>query len=77
MCVWGGAVQVGAIYAFAPGWFLDVNHTYARSANFTIENSIFVHNQIGPLTDFGPAFLNTREQVTNQSLTITLNYQFR
>jgi opacity protein-like surface antigen len=74
--VWSGAAQVGVRYSFAPGWFLDVNYTYARSANFTIENSVFVHNQIGQLMDSGPAFLNTREQVTNQSVTLTLNYQF-
>jgi opacity protein-like surface antigen len=74
--VWGGALQVGAMYAFARGWFLDLNYTYARSANFTIENPVFVHNQIGPLTFSGPAVLNTQERVTNQSAMLTLNYQF-
>lgn len=58
------------------GWFLDVNYTYARSANFTIVNPVFVHNQIGPLTISGPAVLNTQERVTNQSVTLTLNYKF-
>jgi opacity protein-like surface antigen len=74
--VWGGALQVGAMYAFAACWFLDLNYTYARSANFTIENPVFVHNQIGPLTISGPAVLNTQERVTNQSVVLTLNYQF-
>lgn len=74
--VWGGAAQVGTTYAFAPGWFLDVSYTYARSANFTIENPVFVHNQIGPFTISGPAVLNTHERVTNQSVMLTLNYQF-
>jgi hypothetical protein len=64
------------MYAFAPGWFLDVNYTYARSVNLAIENSVFVHNQIGPVTDSGPAVLNTKERITNQSVTLTLNYQF-
>jgi opacity protein-like surface antigen len=73
--VWGGAAQVGAMYAFAPGWFLDVNYTYARSANFSIENWFFVHNQIGQLMDSGTAVLNTKDRVTNQSVTLTLNYQ--
>jgi opacity protein-like surface antigen len=36
--MWGGAAQVGTTYAFARGWFLDFAYTYARSANFTIEN---------------------------------------
>jgi opacity protein-like surface antigen len=75
--VWGGALQAGAMYAFAPRWFLDLNYTYARSANFTIENPVFVHNQIGPLTISGPAVLNTQERVTNQSVMLTLNYRFQ
>jgi opacity protein-like surface antigen len=74
--LWGGAAQVGAMYAFALGWFLDVNYTYARSADFTIVNWFFVHNQIGQLADSGTAVLNTKERVTNQSVTLTLNYQF-
>jgi opacity protein-like surface antigen len=68
--------QVGAMYAFAPHWFLDVNYTFARSSNFTIVNPVFVHTQIGPLTLSGPAVLNAQEHVTNQSVTLTLNYRF-
>ena len=74
--VWGGAAQVGGMYAFAGGWFLDVAYTYARSANFTIENPVIVHGQMGPLTISGPAVLNAQERVTNQSVTLTLNYKF-
>ncbi len=73
--VGGGAAQVGTMYAFARGWFLDFAYTYARSLNFTIVNPAFVHNQIGALTLSGPAVLNTRERVTNQSVMLTLNYQ--
>jgi opacity protein-like surface antigen len=74
--VWGGAAQVGTTYAFAPGWFLDFSYTFARSANFSIENSVFVRNQIGSLTVSGPAVLNTQERVPNQSVMLTLNFQF-
>ncbi len=74
--VWGGAAQVGATYAFTRGWFLDFAYTYARSANFNIENSVFVQNQAGAVTISGPAVLNTQERVTNQSVTLTLNYRF-
>jgi opacity protein-like surface antigen len=74
--VWGGAAQVGTTYAFAGGWFLDFAYTYARSANFNISNPVFVQNQIGPLTISGPAVLNAQERVTNQSVTLTLNYKF-
>jgi opacity protein-like surface antigen len=73
---WGGAAQVGAMYAFDPRWYLDLSYTYARSANFTIENPVIVHNQIGLLTFSGPAVLNTQERVTNQSVLLMLNYQF-
>jgi opacity protein-like surface antigen len=75
--VWGGATQVGAAYALTGGWFLDFAYTYARSANFNIENSVFVQNKVGPVTISGPAVLNTQERVTNQSLELTLNYRFR
>ena len=75
--VWGGAAQVGTAYAFAgSGWFLDLAYTYARSATFNISNPVFVQNQIGPLTISGPAVLNAQERVTNQSVTLTLNYKF-
>ncbi len=58
------------------GWFLDFSYTYARSANFTIENPVFVQNQIGQLKISGPAVPNAQERVTNQSVTLTLNYKF-
>jgi opacity protein-like surface antigen len=75
--VWGGAVQVGAAYAFARNWFLDFSYTYAVSENFTIEDPVFVHNQVGSLTFSGPAVLNAQEQVVDQSVELTLNYRFR
>jgi opacity protein-like surface antigen len=74
--VWGGAAQVGTTYSFAGGWFLDFAYTYARSANFTIVDPVSVFNQNGPLTISGSAVLNAQERVTNQSLTLTLNYKF-
>jgi opacity protein-like surface antigen len=74
--VWGGAAQVGTTYAFASGLFLDFAYTYARSANFTIVDPVTVFNQMGPLTTTGSAVLNAQERVTNQSVTLTLNFQF-
>ena len=73
--VWGGAAQVGTTYAFG-GWFLDFAYTYARSANFTIVDPVAVFNQMGPLTVSGSALLNAQERVSNQSVTLTLNYKF-
>lgn len=74
--VWGGAAQVGATYSLGRGWFLDLAYTYARSANFKIKDSVNVYNKNGSLTVSGPAVLNARERVTNQSVTLTLNYLF-
>ena len=74
--VWGGAAQVGTTYAFAGGWFLDFAYTYARSANFTIVDTVAVFNQNGTLMTSGSAVLNAQERVINQSVTLTLNYQF-
>jgi opacity protein-like surface antigen len=75
--VWGGAAQVGTMYALRGNWFLDFSYTYARSANFSIANPVFVQNTTGTMTTSGPAVLNTQEQITNQSVTLTLNYKFR
>jgi opacity protein-like surface antigen len=72
----GGAAQVGTTYAFDRSWFLDFAYTYARSASFKIENSVFVQNQVGTVRISGPAVLNTQERVSNQALTLTLNYRF-
>jgi opacity protein-like surface antigen len=75
--VWGGAAQVGVSYALAPRWFLDFAYTYARSGSFKIQNSVNLTSPTrGPLMSSGSAVLNTHEQVTNQSVMLTLNRQF-
>jgi hypothetical protein len=74
--VWGGAAQIGATYAIAPRWFLDFSYTYARSSSFYISDVVSFSNQNVPLTSGGIAYLNAREQVTNQSVAVTLNRQF-
>jgi opacity protein-like surface antigen len=74
--VWGGAARVGATYAIGPRWFLDLAYTFARSEEFKIKNAASFSNSNGPLTSSGVAFLNTREQITNQSVVLTLNRQF-
>ena len=74
--VWGGAAMVGATYALAPRWFLDVGYTYARSANFNIQDVVSFSNRNGVLTSSGIAFLNAQERIINQSMVVTLNRQF-
>jgi opacity protein-like surface antigen len=71
-----GVAQVGATYALGPRWFLDLGYTYARSAEFKIRNSASFSNANGPLTSSGVAFLSTREQITNQSVVLTINRSF-
>ena len=53
-----------------------MNYTFARSATLTIINNVAVQGQNGTVTDSGTAVLNTQERITNQSVMITLNYQF-
>ena len=74
--VWGGAARVGATHAIGPRWFLDLAYTFARSEEFKIKNAASFSNSNGPLTSSGVAFLNTREQITKQSVVLTLNRQF-
>lgn len=74
--VWGGAAQIGATYALGPRWFLDFAYTWARSEQFKIAFATRFTNQNGPLTSEGTAFLNGREQITNQSVVLTLNRLF-
>jgi hypothetical protein len=73
--VWGGAAQARPM-PIGPRWFLDLAFTFARSEEFKINNSASFSNSNGPLTSSGVAFLNTREQITNQSVVLTLNRQF-
>jgi hypothetical protein len=58
-----------------PRWFLDVGYTYARSANFNIQDFVSFTNQNGMLTSSGTGFLNARERITDQSVVVTLNRQ--
>lgn len=55
---------------------MDVGYTYARSANFNIQDSFSFANQTGTLASNGTAFLNAQQRTTNQSLVLTLNRQF-
>ena len=43
---------------------------------FTIVDPVLIFNQMGPLTVSGSAVLNAQVRVTNQSVTLTLNYKF-
>jgi opacity protein-like surface antigen len=74
--VWGGAAQIGTDYYFSPGWFLDLNYTYARSAEYKIKYSASFSNANGPLTSQGTANLYAQQQLTTQAIVLTLNRMF-
>jgi hypothetical protein len=74
--VWGGAAQVGATYFVGPRWFLDLNYTYARSEEYTVKYSQSFTNRNGPLTSEGTANLIAHQQLTTQSIVLTLNRMF-
>jgi hypothetical protein len=74
--VWGGAAQIGATYALGPRWFLDLAYTFARSEEFKIKYSTAFTNQSGPVTSEGTANLIAHQQITDQSVVLTLNRLF-
>jgi hypothetical protein len=74
--VWGGAAQVGATYALGSRWFLDLAYMFARSEEFAVKYSTSFSHQDGPLTTSGSANLIAHQQITNQSVVLTLNRMF-
>ncbi len=74
--VWGGAAQIGVDYYLNPTWFLDLNYTFARSAEYKIKYSSSFSNTNGPLTSEGTANIFAHQQLTSQSVGISLNRTF-
>ena len=76
--VYGGAAMIGATYFFAPSVFLDVSYTFAMTANHTSDYfSPFTNpNGTGGSTVVGTLVGSTAQQVTTQSVTVTLNKAF-
>jgi hypothetical protein len=74
--VLGGAAQVGVTYFLDRSWFLDVNHTYALTGQFT-------NDYIGPFTSTsssytttGTANLSVADRITSQSVAVSINKAF-
>lgn len=76
--VWGGVAQIGVTYYMNHNWFLDLNYTYARSAEFK-------SNFSGPFSSttfgygykaVGTLFVTPSQRVTDQAVSITINRTF-
>jgi len=74
--VWGGAAQVGLTYFLSHDWFLDLNYTYARSAEFKSNFSgPFASSSLG-YDDVGTLFVKPSQRVTDQSVSVSFNRSF-
>jgi len=74
--VWGGAAQVGATYYLDRDWFLDLNYTFARSAEFKSNFSApFASSTLG-YDVVGTLFVAPSQRVTDQSVSVSINRRF-
>ena len=77
--IWGGIAQLGCIYPFTSTWFLDINYSYAVTGNATANDSVLFSNSLiteNVYTQEGIAFVKTKQRVTSQSFTVSINKTF-
>jgi hypothetical protein len=77
--IWGGIAQLGCMYPFASTWFLDFNYSYAVTGKTAAEDSVIFSNSLitGTVyTEEGIAFVKTKQRVTAQSFTVSINKVF-
>jgi hypothetical protein len=77
--IWGGIAQLGWIYPFTSSWFLDLNYSYAVTANATAQDPVlFSHSLItGTVyTEEGRALVKLKQRITAQSFTVSVNQVF-
>ena len=74
--VWDGAAVIGATYFFDPSWFLDVNYTYAQTANKTFNYFSTFSNPTGANTIIGTLSGSSSGKVITQGVMFTLNKSF-
>jgi opacity protein-like surface antigen len=78
--VWGGGVQVGLAYFLNDLWFVDVNYTWMRtgtsSKTFTAQFSSSYEDSGATITTEGGANLVVDDELTTQSLAISINRAF-
>lgn len=77
--MWGGVIQIGWIYPFTSGWFLDLNYNYAATANTSAQDTVLFSNSLITGTVYaeeGVAFVKIKQRVTAQSFAVTVNKAF-
>ncbi len=74
--MWGGAAQIGMTYYLDRTWFLDVNYTYAVTAQYTNNNSAPFSSASDGYTDTGTLYISASQRVTMQALAISINKAF-
>jgi hypothetical protein len=74
--VWGGAVQAGFNYFLSPTWSLDSNYTFAMSDSYKINYSQGFSNVTNGFTTNGTAYIDSKQRVTSQSFTVSINKVF-
>lgn len=76
MWEWGGAAQLGITYYLSSSWFLDLNYTYAGTGKNTIKYISPFTNYIAGQNTVGTSYINPSQQVTVQSLGLSINKVF-
>lgn len=75
--VWGGAAQIGITYYLNSSWFVDLNYTYARSADYDVDENIpFTSTSSSDYTNVGTVELDSTQHVAAQTLAFTINKVF-
>lgn len=77
--IWGGIAQLGWIYPFTSSWFLDLNYSYAVTTDATAQDTVLFSNSLITGTAYseeGVAFVKTKQRITVQSFTVTVNKAF-
>lgn len=74
--VWGGAVDAGLAYYLNPTWFLKVNYSYARTQNYTMNQSGSFSRQVNGGLNGGTFGMATHQQIKIHDLALSLNKLF-
>lgn len=77
--IWGGIAELGWLYPFAKTWCLDLNYSYAltgysRAQETAIFSNTLITNTV--YTETGFISFRTKQRITVQSLTVSLNKVF-
>ncbi len=74
--MWGTVGQVGLMYYLSPTWFLDLSYDVAVTARYTKHNSSLFSTTTDGYTDAGTLFVNPTQQITAQSIALTINRMY-